>query len=95
MCNLFTGPKLLRAALSFDPNNFSIPDDICVGRGAGVFPAGALLNHSCAPSPPGSVIFSFSASPAAAASSSQISTTPSRPSPPSGTAPSAARAAGA
>ncbi len=49
MCNLFTGPKLLRAALSFDPNNFSIPDDICVGRGAGVFPAGALLNHSCAP----------------------------------------------
>jgi len=49
MCGLFTGPSLLRVALSFDANNFSIPDDLCVGRAAGVFPAGALLNHSCAP----------------------------------------------
>jgi hypothetical protein len=34
---------------SFDSNTFLVVDDLFHGRAAGVFPAGALLNHSCAP----------------------------------------------
>lgn len=34
---------------AFECNNFLVVDDLFHGRAAGVFPAGALLNHSCAP----------------------------------------------
>ncbi|RYE99563.1 MAG: SET domain-containing protein-lysine N-methyltransferase [Methanobacteriota archaeon] len=37
------------ALRTFDCNNFMVVDDLMHPRGAGVFPAGALLNHSCAP----------------------------------------------
>ena len=33
----------------FRVNNFAIVDDVMSAAGAGVYPAGALLNHSCAP----------------------------------------------
>jgi hypothetical protein len=36
-------------ARCFPVNNFAITDDLLVGIGAAVCPAGALLNHSCAP----------------------------------------------
>jgi len=38
-----------RVAAAFGRNNFSIADDLMTGRGAAVFPLGALLNHSCVP----------------------------------------------
>ena len=40
---------LLRTALAFDVNDFSVTDELFVPRAAGVYPLGALLNHSCAP----------------------------------------------
>ena len=44
-----TAPALLRTALTFDVNDFSVTDELYVPRAAGVYPLGALLNHSCAP----------------------------------------------
>jgi len=44
-----TPVTLLRTALAFDVNDFNINSDLCVPQAAGVFPAGALLNHSCTP----------------------------------------------
>ena len=41
--------SLLRTALAFDVNDFCVTDDLFVPRAAGVYPMGALLNHSCAP----------------------------------------------
>ena len=38
-----------RMVSAFDRNNFSVTDDIMMGKAAGVYPAGAILNHSCAP----------------------------------------------
>ena len=38
-----------RIVSSFDVNNFMITNDLMDSRAAGCFPAGALLNHSCAP----------------------------------------------
>ena len=40
---------LIRVALSFDVNDFAITDDLLATRASGVFPAGALLNHSNSP----------------------------------------------
>ncbi len=40
---------LLRTALALDVNDFSVTDELFVPRAAGVYPLGALLNHSCAP----------------------------------------------
>ena len=34
---------------AFRSNNFSVTDDMVVSQAAGVYPLGALLNHSCAP----------------------------------------------
>lgn len=44
-------PESVAAAVlsAFECNNFLVVDDLFHGRAAGVFPAGALLNHSCAP----------------------------------------------
>eukprot|EP00052_Salpingoeca_macrocollata_P025145 m.228472 g.228472 ORF g.228472 m.228472 type:complete len:481 (+) comp22386_c0_seq15:1901-3343(+) len=39
--------ELCRLLAAFQANNFAIADDLLVARGAGVYPAGALLNHSC------------------------------------------------
>ena len=44
-----TPAALLRAALALDVNDFSVTDELFVPRAAGVYPLGALLNHSCAP----------------------------------------------
>ncbi len=33
----------------FPANNFSVTDDLVVSQAAGIYPLGALLNHSCAP----------------------------------------------
>jgi hypothetical protein len=41
--------SLTAALLAFDANNFLIADDVLAGRAAAVSPAGAILNHSCAP----------------------------------------------
>lgn len=38
-----------RMLCSFQCNNFGITDDLLMPIGAGVFPAGAILNHSCDP----------------------------------------------
>lgn len=41
--------EALDALCRFRNNNFAIVDDLFVAIGAGVFPRGAALNHSCAP----------------------------------------------
>ena len=38
-----------RLLAQFKCNNFAVTDELLVPLGAGVFPAAALLNHSCAP----------------------------------------------
>jgi hypothetical protein len=38
-----------RVVAAFERNNFSVADELLVSRAAGVYPAGALLNHACAP----------------------------------------------
>eukprot|EP00929_Paragymnodinium_shiwhaense_P015995 TRINITY_DN124105_c0_g1_i1.p1 TRINITY_DN124105_c0_g1~~TRINITY_DN124105_c0_g1_i1.p1 ORF type:complete len:482 (-),score=135.02 TRINITY_DN124105_c0_g1_i1:63-1508(-) len=40
---------VVNALRRFRNNNFAVVDDIFVSVGAGVFPVGASLNHSCAP----------------------------------------------
>jgi len=41
--------ELARMLASFACNDFSIWDELLVAHGAGVYPVGALLNHSCEP----------------------------------------------
>lgn len=41
--------ELARMLASFACNDFSIWDELLVAHGAGVYPLGALLNHSCEP----------------------------------------------
>mmetsp|Transcript_13793 Transcript_13793/g.25665 ORF Transcript_13793/g.25665 Transcript_13793/m.25665 type:complete len:574 (-) Transcript_13793:449-2170(-) len=45
-----TAPIILSLLQKFQVNNFGITDDLLQCIGAGVFPATALLNHSCQPS---------------------------------------------
>ena len=50
-----TGPalpsrdELLSVALALDANDFAVMDDLLAARASGVYPAAALLNHSCEP----------------------------------------------
>jgi SET and MYND domain-containing protein len=39
--------EVLQLFARFSSNNFGIVDDLLISIGAGVFPAGAMLNHSC------------------------------------------------
>jgi SET and MYND domain-containing protein len=39
--------EILQLLARFSSNNFGIVDDLLICIGAGVFPAGAMLNHSC------------------------------------------------
>lgn len=41
--------ELLRVALALDANDFAVMDDLLAARASGVYPAAALLNHSCEP----------------------------------------------
>jgi SET domain/MYND finger len=40
---------LLGLLARFTPNNFSITDEVLTAKGSGVYPLGALFNHSCTP----------------------------------------------
>ena len=44
-----TDADVRRVVAAFERNNFSVADELLVSRAAGVYPAGALLNHACAP----------------------------------------------
>jgi hypothetical protein len=46
-CPFNSLPILYTLLSSFDANNFFTTDELIVGRAASVYPAGALLNHSC------------------------------------------------
>lgn len=46
---LFTHEGLVRLMLGFDANNFFTFDELMTGRAASVYPAAAILNHSCVP----------------------------------------------